>query len=424
MAESTLSLTFEDLARSTAFYLGWGRKADAAEGLTTAQVANVLAANNAGYRDFLGSSDWGFLTPRASFTLWATKTGTISTSGTTATATTAKFFASMLGHEILIESILNGTFAADTDWTKGAGWTIGTTGKATATGAISTDLSQTVLTSGITYRVTFTMTRTAGTLTATCGTQAGTARSTNGTFTEDIVANGTGFKFATSGFTGTVDTVKVEALFTITAYQSATIVTISASYTATSKAFTVTADGVYRLPDDFGSIDSERIYFAANNQDPRTIAFASEPLIVESWQLNTQTQRPALAAVRPLSNSAGTGQRFDLVVASIPDTDYPVSFDYNVHPNAITTTQYPYGGMKHAETIRLACLAKAEEMFNDHQQTQRTNYARALALSKQLDQRQSRAERLGISYEREYGGRNRSERYVRCVGGTVEGVAY
>jgi hypothetical protein len=321
MAESTLSLTFEDLARSTAFYLGWQRKADAVEGLTSAQVTNIAAANNAGYRDFLGQADWGFLTPRATFTLWKTATGTAAAGlTTTVTATTAKFFPSMIGHSI-------------------------------------------VFTAGSTY--------------------------------------------------------------TITGYTSSTVITVSSTAAAdSSKAFTVTADGVYRLPDDFGAMDSERIAFAANNQDSRTITFASEPLIVESWQMNTQVSRPALAAVRPLSNSAGTGQRFDLVTAPISDADYVVSFDYNVHPNAITTTQYPYGGMQHAETIRLACTAKAEEMFNDHQQTQRAYYAQALQRSKVLDQRQSRAERLGISYDREYPERHRSIRYDRCVGGTVEGVAY
>lgn len=318
MAESTLSLTFEDLGRSTAFYLGWKRLATEAEGLTAAQAANIEAANRSGYRKFLAEHDWGFLTPRATFTLWKTATGTVSATGTTVTATTAKFFPSMIGHPIVI---------------------------------------------------------------ATIGT------------------------------------------FTITAYTSSTIITVDASATCTSKTFTITADGVYRLPDDFGSIDSERIYFAANNQDARTISLASEPLIVESWQLNTQVQRPAIAAVRPLSNSTGTGQRFDLVVASIPDADYVVSFPYNVHPNALTTGLYPYGGMKHAETIRLACTSSAESMFNDPQQEQQRLYAVALNLSKTLDLRQSRAERLGISHDREYGGRL-PFRYDRCVGGTVEGVAY
>lgn len=105
--------------------------------------------------------------------------------------------------------IVNGVFAADTDWTKGAGWTIAD-GIATATGAISTTLTQTAapLTSAKVYRVTYTvLTCTAGTITATCGTQAGTARSVSGTFTENILANGTAFEFATAGFTGTIDNV-------------------------------------------------------------------------------------------------------------------------------------------------------------------------------------------------------------------------
>lgn len=105
--------------------------------------------------------------------------------------------------------IVNPYFNADATWTKGAGWTIGS-GVATATGAISTDLSQAgVLDGTSSYLVVFTVTRSAGSVTATCGTQAGTARSASGTYAETIVSNGTGFKFATSGFTGTVDNVFV-----------------------------------------------------------------------------------------------------------------------------------------------------------------------------------------------------------------------
>jgi hypothetical protein len=335
----------------------------------------------------------------------------------------------MKGHELLVETILSGAFASDNgDWTRDAGWTI-TGGRAVATGAISTNLTQAVapLTVGVTYRVTYTLTVTAGSLTFLCGTAVSTSRSTNGTFTEDLVATSTtAFKFTGASFTGTIDNVKVEAVGMISAYTSTTVVTLAATIgTLTAKAFTVTADGVYRLPDDFGAMDSERIYFAANSQDSRTIAFTSEPLVVESLQNTTDPSRPAIAGLRPLSAAAGTGQRFDLVVAPTVDDDYPVSFDYNVNPDAITTGQYPYGGMQHAETIRLACTAKAEEMFNDHQRQQRDLYAMALNRSKTIDQRQTRAERLGISYEREYGGgRRRSIRYIRCVGGTVEGVAY
>lgn len=104
---------------------------------------------------------------------------------------------------------VNPYFNLDATWSKGAGWTI-TGGVAVATGAISTDLSQAgILDGASSYLVVFTVTRSAGSITPTCGTQAGTARSSSNTFAEVIVANGTGFKFATSGFTGTVDNVYV-----------------------------------------------------------------------------------------------------------------------------------------------------------------------------------------------------------------------
>jgi hypothetical protein len=108
--------------------------------------------------------------------------------------------------------VLNGTFAADTGWTKGAGWTI-SGGAATTNGvAISTNLSQTVnpLAVGNIYQVAFTITRTAGSITAVCGATSGTPRSASGTFTENIVVTSTGeFKFTTNGFAGTVDNVTI-----------------------------------------------------------------------------------------------------------------------------------------------------------------------------------------------------------------------
>lgn len=313
MAESTLSISFEDLGRSTAFHLGFGRKATTGEGLTASQSANVLAANNAGYRRFLAAHAWEFLSPRTTITLWATKTGTVTAVGTAVTATAAIFFPSMVGHSIVIAAI--GTF-------------------------------------------------------------------------------------------------------TITAYTSPTVITVDSSATCTAKAVTVTADGIYRLPDDFGGMDSTELAFAANNGDERVIQLTAEPLVVDSWQFSTQTQRPSMAGIRFLSNSAGTGQRHDLVVAPIPDTDYVVSYRYNVLPNALTTGLYPYGGMQHGETIRLCCLAAAEQMFRPHENTQRAEAERALRGSIKIDSANGPG-RLGLTR-----GRN-SGRIIesRCVGGLYHGVA-
>jgi hypothetical protein len=100
-----------------------------------------------------------------------------------------------------------------TPWILGTGWT--TTTVATATGAISTALSQTAnpaypLVQGQAYLVTFTATRSAGDVTVNIGGTAGTARSTSATFAEVIIAGATqAISFTTSGFTGTIDDVSI-----------------------------------------------------------------------------------------------------------------------------------------------------------------------------------------------------------------------
>ena len=114
-----------------------------------------------------------------------------------------------------LEATTNGTFASDTGWTKGTGWSIGS-GVATATGAISTDLEQTAgitLIDGKTYSCTFTITRSAGDITLSVGGTDGTVRNASGTYTENIVCGSTqAIKFATSGFTGTVDNVSIKEI--------------------------------------------------------------------------------------------------------------------------------------------------------------------------------------------------------------------
>ena len=112
-----------------------------------------------------------------------------------------------------LDVIIDGTFSAaddDTKWVTPAGWAIAG-GVATATGAISTDLSQAIgpLIVGATYLVTYSYTRTEGSISAVCGTTAGSVNSAaSGSISENIVCTGTtGFKFATVGFTGTVDNV-------------------------------------------------------------------------------------------------------------------------------------------------------------------------------------------------------------------------
>lgn len=112
------------------------------------------------------------------------------------------------------ELVTNGGFGADTDWTKGDGWSIAA-GVATSDGsqAAVSDLEQAPaeLHEGVAYVVTFTLTRTAGSVTPVLGGAAGTARATSNTFEETIVAGpgGSIALRASADFEGDVDDVSV-----------------------------------------------------------------------------------------------------------------------------------------------------------------------------------------------------------------------
>jgi hypothetical protein len=111
-----------------------------------------------------------------------------------------------------LQKISNGTFASDTVWAKGSGVTI-SGGAANITASTGVALSQTssAATNGLLYKVTYTITASAGTITPSYGTQSGTTQSASGTYTENIrlgQANDV-FAFNTVGFTGTVSNVSV-----------------------------------------------------------------------------------------------------------------------------------------------------------------------------------------------------------------------
>jgi hypothetical protein len=112
--------------------------------------------------------------------------------------------------------VTNGAFATDTDWTKGTGWTIGAgVADCDGTQADVSDLSQDVgAVEGVSYSVTYTVTRSAGTITPVLGGTSGTARSTADTFTETIVAGADGILLflADADFVGTIDDVSATPL--------------------------------------------------------------------------------------------------------------------------------------------------------------------------------------------------------------------
>lgn len=113
------------------------------------------------------------------------------------------------------DMLLNNTFSSGANWTTGTGWSIGA-GVATKSAGTGSALAQTLTIAtapNVTYKLTYTITRSAGTITPrfTGGTTVtGTTRNASGTYTEYItaVSGTTTFELlADSSFAGTVDDV-------------------------------------------------------------------------------------------------------------------------------------------------------------------------------------------------------------------------
>jgi hypothetical protein len=97
---------------------------------------------------------------------------------------------------------------------------------------------------------------------------------------------------------------------------------------------------------------------------------------------------PAYAAIRPKSSPGTSGQRFEVMFWPYPDAVYTFTYSYIILPGTITTTQYPLGGMAHAETIMASCLDIAHAYVRSSDDTrarQRIDFMSRLAASVNLD---------------------------------------
>ena len=181
--------------------------------------------------------------------------------------------------------ITNGGFDADSDWTKGTGWSIGS-GVATKSAGSASVLSQAqTMTAGRYYIVTYTITRSAGTITpqfAGGSTVSGTARSSSGTFTDIMTAasgNNTVQFSADASFAGTVDNVSVKVLSAGNhAYQttSASRPTLQTSGGLWYLSFDGSDDSLVTNAVDFSSTAQMTVWFGT-----RKITDTSFPVLVE-----------------------------------------------------------------------------------------------------------------------------------------------
>jgi hypothetical protein len=145
----------------------------------------------------------------------------------------------------------------------------------------------------------------------------------------------------------------------------------------------------YDLPDDFGGNLSDGFTFAENSGE-NSITEVDEVCIRRRLENTTTQGTPSYFCVRPRRKSAADRQLWEAVFHQVPDTSYTVTYRYSIEPQIVGTgNTKPHGGVIHAETIREACLAVAEEILDDEPGVHAQRFEKQLMSSMLTDKRMS-----------------------------------
>lgn len=229
------------------------------------------------------------------------------------------------------EVVVNGRFAADTDWTKGTGWVIAL-GVATKVAGVASTLSQAISLSPGYYQLIYLLTRTAGTCVPqfTGGTTvAGNSRAIGGSYIEILLAvtGNTTLEFsADASFAGTVSNVTMAP---ITAFSTPCAWTAGSPQQLATAAIDGTAFDKVTLAvlTEVDQVTANRVYFAYGNYATTVGSIWAGQETPPAGYLKGASAAPKL--VLPTSNTEGPVANspmcfydyyeFDLAGATVPD---------------------------------------------------------------------------------------------------------
>jgi hypothetical protein len=204
---------------------------------------------------------------------------------------------------------------------------------------------------------------------------------------------GHSFTFDTSSTDYTITSVGATA--TASTAADTCVVTGDASSEASGDTFTITADGDYRLPDDWGSIASRLVYSSDLGYGP--LGWCSPEDIRRRRNDVTSAGHPSFAAIAPVSQDGSAAQKWNVMTHQTADSDYTMHYRYNVLATALggTSTEYPYGGANYGEVILASCLAVCELEKQGSQGGMWANFADKLRTAIQHDRAAVGATELG-----------------------------
>ncbi len=262
------------------------------------------------------------------------------------------------------------------------------------------------------------------------GTSSGAPSYSSSTGRSTITATASKFYATMVGKTFTFDTSDNE--YTVASYTSPTVITVTgdASGETSGDTFTVTSDGDYQFPDDFGGLDGDLFYASSDN------AFCPIRLTAEGMILNARlrqqidisaTGKPTMAAVVPLNTTtSATGQRWNLMVWIRPNDGEVLTVTYRYHAlqNALSLTRpFALGGAAHFDTLLASCLAAAEQMLNDTAGVMTNRFYERLSASVSHDRTRNMPMTYGYNGDRSM-QRQIVQRYRSDNGVTFNGAQY
>lgn len=162
----------------------------------------------------------------------------------------------------------------------------------------------------------------------------------------------------------------------------------------------------YDLPEDLFSIDQD-VTIATTTplaQDPVVRMISPEKLLMHRQQVE-YSSAPIFCAVRTKVADGHSSPRYELMVYPTPDDAYPLTFRYNLIPNALTAdAPYLLGGAVHASMIMASCRQAADALYNDNPRGATwEEFTTRLAVSIAIDQRAGSPAYLGRNTNRRRG---------------------
>ena len=295
-----------------------------------------------GYQRFLGDFPWAFLDKDDTLTTWATVTGTSSGSPTSVVTTTGTTTAAAPVYDWPHSTIIAGTSTFSESM---VGDPLAIAGDVAGTYYIDEYVSAT------TVRV--------------IGDASGEGNSKGITVTHRVAystVTATAAKFFASmeGQTFTFDTSGTD--YPIYKYVSTTVIWVEgdASGETSGDTFTVTANGDYALPDDFGDLISSFSYDSSNSY-PRLVERTPE-FIRERRSLEAgSASYPRYYAIQAKAQGPTREQHWELALQPAPASSFTMSYGYKITPaRPDNFTDILLGGPQHNMTILQAAFAQVE----------------------------------------------------------------